>query len=330
MIVVKHSHSSLVINHHALTLDQTTIPIFFSDKHLYALPKNHRFPIDKYILVKEQLLYQGIIQREQITDPGVCSEEDILRVHTPEYWQAVKTQTLLPRMVRRIGLPNTETSVNRARNSVAGTIAAAEAALQTGLGVNLAGGTHHAYPDRGEGFSTLNDIAIASRRLLAQGLVERILVIDLDVHQGNGNAFIFQNDPAVFTFSMHGKDNYPLKKEHSDWDIALPTGTNDNEYLKLLEDALPKLLERQQPQLVFYQSGVDVLVTDRLGKLVLTKAGCRRRDELVFEHCFQSGIPVVTTMGGGYSERMADIVDAHCNTIEAGLAIYSSWSANDR
>ncbi|MEM9670956.1 MAG: histone deacetylase [Cyclobacteriaceae bacterium] len=300
----------------------TDIPIYFSDQYLYVLPEHHRFPIDKYILAKEQLVYQNIIQESQLVDPGLCSEEDILRVHTSDYWQAVKTLSLPPRMVRRIGLPNTETSVKRARNSVAGTIAAAESALEVGLGVNLAGGTHHAYADRGEGFSTLNDIAIASRRLLAKQLVERILIIDLDVHQGNGNAVIFQDDPAVFTFSMHGQDNYPLKKEQSDWDIALPTGTDDDAYLSVLEEALPKLFDRQQPKLVFYQSGVDVLATDRLGKLSLTKAGCRRRDELVFEACSNNQIPVVTTMGGGYSERMADIVDAHCNTIEAGLGIF--------
>ena len=210
-------------------MDQATIPIFFSDKYLYSLPESHRFPIDKYVLVKEQLLYQGIILENQVIDPGLCTEEDVLRVHTSEYWKAIKTLSLPPRMVRRIGLPNTETSVKRARNSVAGTIVAAEAALRTGLGINLAGGTHHAYADRGEGFSTLNDIAITSRRLLAKELVERILIVDLDVHQGNGNAVIFQNDPSVFTFSMHGKDNYPLKKEQSDWDIALPTGTSDDE-----------------------------------------------------------------------------------------------------
>ncbi|MGB3585148.1 MAG: histone deacetylase [Tunicatimonas sp.] len=306
-------------------MSQTEPSIFFSNQYLYTLPENHRFPIDKYILVKEQLLYQGIIQEEQLVDPELCTEKDILRVHKAEYWQAIKTCTLPPRMVRRIGLPNTEVSVKRAQSSVAGTIAAAETALKIGIGVNLAGGTHHAYPDRGEGFSTLNDIAIASRRLLANQLVKRILIIDLDVHQGNGNAVIFQGEPSVFTFSMHGKDNYPLKKEQSDWDIALPTGTEDDEYLGILKEALPKLIERQQPQIVFYQSGVDVLATDKLGKLALSKAGCRQRDKLVFEHCFRSNIPVVTTMGGGYSERMADIVDAHCNTIHAGLVIYTDF-----
>lgn len=305
-------------------MNQPNIPVYFSDKYLYALPEHHRFPIDKYILVKDQLLYQNIIQSDQLIDPGLCSEEDILRVHTADYWNAVKTQTLPAKMVRRIGLPNTAASVNRARNSVAGTRAAAEIALTLGLGINLAGGTHHAYADRGEGFSTLNDIAIASRWLLAKTEVKRILIIDLDVHQGNGNAHIFQGDPAVFTFSMHGKDNYPLKKEVSDWDIALPTGTTDEAYLTLLQPALPELIRQQRPHMVFYQAGVDILATDRLGKLALTKAGCKQRDELVFQTCFQHNIPVVFTMGGGYSERIADIVDTHCNTIEVGLNIFSA------
>ncbi|MEQ9442866.1 MAG: histone deacetylase [Cyclobacteriaceae bacterium] len=304
-------------------MNQPDFFIYFSDQYLYALPEHHRFPIDKYILVKEQLLYQGIIQLEQLVDPGLCAEEDILRVHTSDYWNAVKTLSLPPRMVRRIGLPHTATSVKRARNSVAGTIAAAESALQLGLGINLAGGTHHAYADRGEGFSTLNDIAIASRRLIAKGLVERVLIIDLDVHQGNGNAHIFQDDPAVFTFSMHGKDNYPLKKEQSDWDIELSTGTTDLPYLTLLQEALTKLIAQHHPQIVFYQAGVDVLATDRLGKLALTKAGCRQRDKLVFGTCLEHGIPAVFTMGGGYSDRMADIVDAHCNTIEVALDLFS-------
>ena len=304
-------------------MNQPDFPVYFSDQYLYALPDHHRFPIEKYLLVKEQLLYQGIIQPDQLADPGLCAEEDILRVHTLEYWNAVKTLSLPQRMVRRIGLPHTSISVNRARNSVAGTIAAAESALVLGLGINLAGGTHHAYPDRGEGFSTLNDIAIASRRLIAKGLATRILIIDLDVHQGNGSACIFRGDPAVFTFSMHGRDNYPLNKEQSDWDIELPTGTTDLPYLTMLQEALPQLIARQQPQIVFYQAGVDVLATDKLGRLSLTKAGCRRRDELVFEACLQHHIPVVITMGGGYSERMADIVDAHCHTIQAALGLFS-------
>jgi acetoin utilization deacetylase AcuC-like enzyme len=293
-----------------------SIRIFYSEKYHYPLPEHHRFPIDKYVLTKEQLLYQGIIAEDQLFDPGLVDEESILLVHTNEYWQQIRTLSLPPRMVRRIGLPNTEISVNRARNSVAGTLAAARAALQQGIGMNLAGGTHHAYPDRGEGFSTLNDIAIASKRLLRDGLVRKVLIVDLDVHQGNGNASIFADDPRVFTFSMHGKDNYPLKKEKSDLDIALPTATGDEEYLKILEDTLPTLLE-QQPDLVFFQAGVDVLETDKLGKLSLTKDGCLQRDRIVLRSCTRYGVPVATCMGGGYSARMADIVDAHCNTFVA-------------
>lgn len=227
--------------------------------------------------------------------------------------------SLDPRKVRRIGLPLTPVSVNRARSSVAGTLQAAIAAIETGVSMNVAGGTHHAYPDRGEGFSMLNDIAIAAAYLLVRHLIKKILIVDLDVHQGNGNAYIFAQNPSVFTFSMHGQDNYPLKKEKSDLDIALPTGTPDEVYLKLLAEHLPRLINHHKPDLIFYQAGVDVLATDKLGKLSLTKQGCQQRDTLVFEHGRRHQIPVVITMGGGYSERMADIVDAHCNTFQAAL-----------
>ncbi len=300
----------------------TAINIFYFDRYHYPLPDGHRFPIDKYILVKEQLLYQGIITEDQLMEPGLVDESAILLVHTPEYWQQVKTLSLPPAMVRRIGLPNTETSVNRARNSVAGTLKAAQSALVDGIGMNLAGGTHHAYPDRGEGFSTLNDIAIAATYLIRQKAVKKVLIIDLDVHQGNGNAFIFANNPAVFTFSMHGQDNYPLKKEKSDLDIALPSGTGDDAYLKILRETLPTLVEQHQPDLAFFQAGVDVLATDKLGRLSLTKEGCWQRDSIVFQNCQQYGVPVATCMGGGYSPRIADIVDAHCNTFRAAMKLF--------
>lgn len=299
-----------------------SIRIFYSEKYHYPLPDHHRFPIDKYVLTKEQLLHQGIIAEDQLGDPGLVDEESILLVHTSEYWQQVKTLSLPPKMVRRIGLPNTKISVNRARNSVAGTLKAARSALKDGIGMNLAGGTHHAYPDRGEGFSTLNDIAISAKRLLKDRLISKVLIVDLDVHQGNGNAFIFADDPSVFTFSMHGKDNYPLKKEKSDLDIALPTGTEDEEYLKILADTLPRLFKQQQPDLVFFQAGVDVLATDKLGKLSLSKEGCLRRDRLVFKTCADYDVPIATCMGGGYSVRMADIVDAHCNTFAAATETF--------
>ncbi|MFP4095468.1 MAG: histone deacetylase [Cyclobacteriaceae bacterium] len=298
------------------------IRIFYSERYHYRLPEQHRFPIDKYLLTKEQLLYRGIISEEQLVDPGLADEEDILRVHTSDYWQQVKTLSLPPRMIRRIGLPLNETSVKRARNSVAGTMKAAEAALESGIGMNLAGGTHHAYPDRGEGFSTLNDIAIAAAHLLHHQLVSKVLIVDLDVHQGNGNAFIFADKPSVFTFSMHGRDNYPLKKEKSDLDIGLPSGTRDDEYLDILRDTLPRLIKQQKPDIIFYQSGVDVLATDKLGKLSLSKEGCRLRDRFVFQQARQHAVPIASSMGGGYSVRMADIVNAHCQTFEEAMAIY--------
>ncbi|WKN32506.1 histone deacetylase [Porifericola rhodea] len=299
------------------------IQIFYSEKYHYALPEGHRFPIDKYVLVKEQLLYQGIIQPEQLNDPGLVEDETIYLVHTQEYWQQVKSLNLPPCMVRRIGLPNTDVSVLRARCSVNGTIKAAQAALKNGIGMNLAGGTHHAYPDRGEGFSTLNDIAIASTFLLKEELVKRILIIDLDVHQGNGNAFIFGQNPFVFTFSMHGKDNYPIPKENSDLDIALSTGTGDKEYLEILGRTLPDLFIHHCPDIVFYQAGVDVLETDKLGKLSLTKEGCLTRDRIVFQACQKYGVPLATSMGGGYSAKIADIVDAHSNTFKVAHEIFA-------
>lgn len=299
-----------------------SIRIFYSEKYHYPLPEHHRFPIDKYVLTQEQLLYQGIIAEDQLADPGLVDEESILLVHTSEYWQQVKSLSLSPRMLRRIGLPNTEISVNRARNSVAGTLEAAKAALQYGIGMNLAGGTHHAYPEWGEGFSTLNDMAITARRLLKDGFIRKALIVDLDVHQGNGNAFIFADDARVFTFSIHGKDNYPLRKEKSDLDIPLPSGTGDDAYLRILGQTLPRLFESQQPDLVFFQAGVDVLATDKLGKLSLSKEGCMRRDRLVFKTCANYGVPIATCMGGGYSVRIADIVDAHCNTFIAATEVF--------
>lgn len=298
------------------------IQLFFSDQYLYKLPEHHRFPIDKYILTKEQLLYQGIILPHQLRDPGRINEASVLLVHTSAYWRQIRTLSLDPRMIRRIGLPLTPVSVNRARSSVAGTLQAGLSALENGVSMNLAGGTHHAYPDRGEGFSMLNDIAIASMHLLKQKRVKKILIVDLDVHQGNGNAYIFHDNPAVFTFSMHGKENYPLKKEKSDLDIDLPTGTQDGDYLAALSYQLPKLIDRHKPDLIFYQSGVDVLATDKLGKLALTKQGCKTRDLIVFAQSEHYQIPVAITMGGGYSARMADIVDAHCNTLQAAMEVF--------
>jgi len=293
-----------------------------SDRYTLSLPPTHRFPIAKYALIREQLLWQGIAPPEDFYDPGLCAEEDVLRVHTLEYWQKVRDQQLSPAEVRRLGLPQTPQLVLRSLSSSAGTLQAARYALRNGVALNLAGGTHHAFADRGEGFCVLNDQAIAAAYLLHHQLVRQVLIVDLDVHQGDGTASIFRHEPRVFTFSMHAGANYPLRKEHSDLDLPLPLGTTDAAYLHLLGQTLPRLLTEVAPDFVFYQAGVDVLATDKLGKLALTKAGCQQRDELVLGLCQQRGLPVAVCMGGGYSERLADIVDAHCNTFRVAYALW--------
>jgi acetoin utilization deacetylase AcuC-like enzyme len=298
------------------------IKIAYSNRYLLDLPKDHKFPIQKYALIRDQLLYEGTIEENNLYDAGFCTEEQVLAVHTQAYWHKVNTLSLDAHEVRRIGLPLNRRLVERSLSSSSGTVQAALHALQNKIGLNIAGGTHHAFTYKGEGFCVLNDIAIAARHLLKQKLVHKILVVDLDVHQGNGTAEIFQNNPKVFTFSMHGADNYPLKKEQSDLDIPLKAYTDDATYLHLLRQTLPKLIEEQQPDFIFYQSGVDVLATDKLGKLGLTRQGCRTRDKTVLELCAKKQIPVAVAMGGGYSERMADIVEAHCNTFRVAFDIF--------
>ncbi|RFP64643.1 histone deacetylase [Hymenobacter lapidiphilus] len=293
-----------------------------SDRYTLPLPAGHRFPIAKYGLIREQLLWQGIAAEADFYDPGFCPEEDILRVHSADYWHKVRDQQLSAAEVRRLGLPQSPELTRRSLSSAAGTLASAQWALQEGVGLSLAGGTHHAFRDRGEGFCVLNDIAIAAAHLLHHRLARQVLVVDLDVHQGDGTASIFRDEPRVFTFSMHAGANYPLRKEQSDLDVALDLGTTDTEYLRVLADTLPRLLAEVQPDFVFYLAGVDVLATDKLGKLALTPAGCRQRDEYVLGRCYQHQLPVAVSMGGGYSERLADIVDAHCNTFRVA---YELW-----
>lgn len=293
-----------------------------SDHYTLTLPEGHRFPIAKYALIREQLLWQGIAAEADFYEPGLCAEEDVLRVHTAAYWHKVRDLQLSPAEVRRQGLPQSPQLVRRSLSSSAGTLQSALRALRDGVGLNLAGGTHHAFADRGEGFCVLNDQAIAAAHLLAHGLAQQILIVDLDVHQGDGTAAIFRHEPRVFTFSMHAGANYPLRKEHSDLDVPLDLGAGDAEYLRLLNEILPPLVERVQPDFIFYQAGVDVLATDKLGKLALTPAGCRQRDELVLGLCHARQLPVAVSMGGGYSERLADIVDAHCNTFRVAFELW--------
>lgn len=293
--------------------------IFHSDRFVPTLPPGHRFPIAKYGLVREQLQYEGTVQPSQLVEAPPCQEAAILAVHTAAYWEQIKQLRLSSRAARRIGFPQSSQLVERSRRSVQGTLLAAEWALQHGIGINLAGGTHHAFADHGEGFCLLNDLAITARQLLATGAVRRLLILDLDVHQGNGTARIFQNEPRVFTCSMHGAANYPLHKEQSDLDLALESGSGDSQYLRLLERTLSKLLHQFTPDLVLYQAGVDVLASDRLGHLSLTRNGCKRRDQLVIQSLTRKHIPLAICLGGGYSARLADTVEAHANTCRVAV-----------
>lgn len=298
------------------------IRLSYSERHPIPLPPGHRFPIEKYRLVREQLEYLGLIKREQLFAPAFIDDDVICWTHDAAWWARAKAHALDDREYRRIGFPKCEELVSRSISSASGTLQCALNALEDGAGMNLAGGTHHAFFDRGEGFCLLNDMAIAANYLLKREMVRRVLVIDLDVHQGNGTACIFRDEPRVFTFSMHCRDNYPLHKEQSDLDIELPAYTGDETYLALLRQHIPRLMEEFQPDIVFYQSGVDVLATDRLGKLSLTREGCRERDRVVISQARRLALPLVLVMGGGYSEHYSSIVNAHCETYQLVLELY--------
>lgn len=296
--------------------------IAFSPVYRLRLPEGHRFPMLKYELIHEQLLYEGTCTEANFMAPASVDDRWVLGVHTPEYVEALKTLTVSPAMIRRIGFPLTPELIDREWVITQGTINCTQYAQTDGVALNIAGGTHHAYPDRGEGFCLLNDVGVAAHYLLETAQARKILVIDLDVHQGNGTAVMFQHEPRVCTFSMHGKDNYPLRKEQSDLDVELPTGTTDELYLNTLYDRLPALIRREQPDFLFYVSGVDILVSDRLGKLSVSREGCRERDQFVFEQAIQNNLPIAVSMGGGYSPRIADIVEAHCNTFRLAATMF--------
>ncbi len=298
------------------------LKIAWSPIYAHPLPSGHRFPMEKYTLLPQQLLYEGTITAENLFTPVPGLEKDILRAHTADYWHRLKTLTLTPVEIRRTGFPLSAELVHREIVIMQGTIEAALFARQHGVAMNIAGGTHHAFTDRGEGFCLLNDQAVAAHYLLAHQLVKKILIVDLDVHQGNGTAEIFSNESRVFTFSMHGAKNYPMHKEQSDLDIALPDGTDDKTYLALLRENLFWLREEVKPEFVFFQSGVDVLATDKLGRLTLSHAGCKERDQVVLELCKRAGIPVVVCMGGGYSERISAIIEAHANTFRIAKELF--------
>jgi acetoin utilization deacetylase AcuC-like enzyme len=288
----------------------------------HPLPENHRFPMEKYSLLPEQLIFEGTITQDQFFIPEPVSEKQILLCHDKQYWGRLENLELSAAEIRKTGFPLSRQLIQREITIAGGTVQAARFALEHGVAMNIAGGTHHAFTNRGEGFCLLNDVAIAASVLLDEKLVDSALVVDLDVHQGNGTAEIFQSNPNVFTFSMHGKKNYPLHKECSDLDVELEDGISDDEYLDLLNKHLNYLKENVKSDFIFYQAGVDVLATDKLGRLGLSIQGCRERDRLVFEMAFQLNIPIVVTMGGGYSERIADIIEAHANTFRLAKSFW--------
>lgn len=290
--------------------------------YAHPLPKGHRFPMLKYELLPEQLLHEGTCNRDNFFEPTVPDAHYVLNVHTIAYYNDLIRLTLDPRAARKTGFPLSATLVEREVIIADGTMKASEFALQYGIAMNIAGGTHHAYTDHGEGFCLLNDQAIAARYLQEKNLAQKILIVDLDVHQGNGTAEIFQHDPTVFTFSMHGKSNYPFKKEESDLDIALETNCDDDTYLSLLKDTLPQLIQSEKPDFIYYLCGVDVIASDKLGKLSLSIEGCKERDRFVLQTCKDHNIPLMCSMGGGYSPDIKTIIEAHANTFRLAQEIF--------
>ncbi|MBX2943928.1 MAG: histone deacetylase [Cyclobacteriaceae bacterium] len=298
------------------------LKVAWDPSYVLTLPPHHRFPMSKYEVLPEQLLYEGTITPANIFSPDTVDEKWILLTHELDYWEKLKTLSLTPKEIRRTGFPLNHELVNRECMIMGGTLQCTHFALTHGMAMNIAGGTHHAFTYKGEGFCLLNDLAIAANYLLDQKLAMRILVVDLDVHQGDGTAQIFKDEPRVFTFSMHGASNYPLVKENSDLDIGLPDATEDQFYLKTLRSNLNNILDQFDPDFIFYQSGVDVLKTDKLGRLSLTREGCKERDRIVLAEAKGGKIPLVASMGGGYSSDFRDIIEAHANTYRLAQEIF--------
>lgn len=290
--------------------------VFYTSRYYADIGENHVFPIRKFELVRDRLVGEATLDPDELTEPEPASLADVLLVHTEDYVSRLCEGTLTQSELRRLGLPWSRSLVQRSFYAVGGTIAAARCALLDGLGSNLAGGTHHAFSDRGEGFCVFNDVAIAIRVLRRDDLIRRAAIVDCDVHQGNGTATIFANDTDVFTFSMHGAKNYPLFKAQSSLDVELPDQTGDEVYLRTLAQHLPYVLEHE-PDVVFYLAGADPYAGDKLGRLALSVSGLRERDEYVLGSCYEAEIPLVTVMSGGYGENISDTVEIHCNTIRA-------------
>jgi acetoin utilization deacetylase AcuC-like enzyme len=298
------------------------VRVFHCDAYRVPLPPGHRFPMPKYALLRERLLGEGTLREDDLVASEPIALDALLLAHERTYVDCVVSGELREDAVRRLGFPWSEQLVNRSRASVNGTVAAARVALCEGVAGNLAGGTHHAFADHGEGYCVFNDHAVAIRLLQLEGLIDRAAVVDLDVHQGNGTAALFAGDDSVFTFSMHGARNYPFRKQRSSLDVELPDGCEDAEYLALLARHLPQVLDAARADVVLYQGGVDPLAQDALGRLRLTHEGLRARDRMVLEAARDRGIPVVLTLGGGYAKPVEASVEAHCGTYREANAIF--------
>ena len=298
------------------------LKISFNQKYIYPLDENHRFPMIKYELIPEQLIRENTCNNDNFFSPKTILDENVLLTHDKEYYHKLVSQNLSKSELRPIGFPMSNDLVEREKIISQGTIQGAIYSIKNKVSMNIAGGTHHAFYDRGEAFCMLNDQAIAANYLIKKGFFRKILIVDLDVHQGNGTASIFQNINDVFTLSFHGKNNYPFKKEKSDIDIEFENGTDDEFYLKKLKNILPKTIDEFKPEFIFYLSGVDVMENDKLGKLSLSLEGCKERDRYVLELCKKNNIPLQISMGGGYSFELKNIIEAHSNTFRLAQEIF--------
>lgn len=299
---------------------------YYSDTFVLPLPLGHRFPMAKYSQLRERVVAEGILKASELNESPQASEQDLLRVHSSDYLHRVTEGQLSTKEIRRIGFPWSPGMVERSKRSVGGTIAAVRAAFEDGVGLNLAGGTHHARADAGAGFCVFNDVAVAARVAQAEGLAKRVLLLDCDVHQGDGSAEIFAGDPSVFTFSIHGAKNYPFNKVAGDLDIPLPDGTGDSEYLDILKEAAWRALALANPDLVIYLSGADPFHGDSFGRLALTKRGLKKRDRWVLSTLAERALPTAIVMAGGYARDIDDIVDIHLNTVASAVEAWPAGS----
>ena len=298
------------------------LKIAFNNNYIYPLEENHRFPMIKYELIPEQLIRENTCVDENFFSPGKIDSKIVLKTHQKEYFNRFTSLQLSKKEIREIGFPLSQELVDRELQIAQGTVSGINYSLKNGISMNIAGGTLHAFYDRGEAFCMLNDQAIAANYIIQEGLFKKILIIDLDVHQGNGTASLFNSNPNVYTLSFHGKKNYPFRKEKSDLDVEFEDNTNDNEYLKVLKETIPKVIDQFEPEFIFYLSGVDVLQNDKLGRLSLTLNGCKERDKFILQTCKDNSIPLQVSMGGGYSIVLKNIIEAHSNTFRLAQEIF--------